>query len=107
LPCLILPLVLVGPGCRPNPGPSLRAAEPLRRVPAIAQAESSQELPKLIDALNDADPAIRLASIGRLHEITGERFGYEYWRLPEQRVDAIARWKSWLAARAAGGVDGR
>ena len=89
-------------GCTPDARPSLGAAEPLRRVPAIADADDLDEARQLVVALDDPDAVIRLTSVGRLRELSGRTYGYDYWRPPERRLAAIERWRAWLEAAEAG-----
>ena len=58
----------------------------------------------LIDRLEDTDAAARLYAIAALEQLAGDRMGYEPWAPLVERHRAVARWRSWFAAR---GKEGR
>ena len=86
-------------GCRPRgPRNALQDADPVFVIPAIrdaAESERLRDVPRLIELLESDDAAIRLTSIQALRRLTGETFGYEFWRDAEGRLPAVNRWKRW------------
>lgn len=56
----------------------------------------------LVDALDDADPRRRVRAIDALAAATGgARLGYAFDGPADERADAVARWRAFLAQRAA------
>ena len=52
---------------------------------------------QLVKDLDSDDPAVRLFAIHALHELTGQRYGYDYFADDLQRKPALDQWKLWLA----------
>jgi HEAT repeat protein len=97
-------IILVGVGIfiggcfRPDP-PSLTSDSAATKIPAIREAAVKNDrsaIPALISALDDKDPAIRLASIQALEDLTGQTFGYNYYDEEDQRRPAVLQWQQWL-----------
>ena len=97
---IVILVVLSSLGCRGSlPAPNVAAEEVDAKIPGIKRAAESRDrsaLPKLVESLNDDDPAVRLFAIAALEKFAGERFGYEYYLDEEQRKPALARWREWL-----------
>ena len=70
----------------------------------IAREPEDGDVKLLIDRLEDTDAAARLYAITALEQLAGDRMGYEPWALLVERHRAVARWRSWFAAR---GKEGR
>jgi HEAT repeat protein len=93
-------------GCLPR-AQSLRqrleAYDPRGRIHAagaIAEAGAVDEVPALIDRLDDEDVAVRLAAISALETLTATRLGYKAWAPLEERRSAVDVWRSWMVRRA-------
>ncbi|MDJ0974292.1 MAG: HEAT repeat domain-containing protein [Planctomycetota bacterium] len=67
---------------------------------ALVRAGDARGMRTLVDGLVHSDPRIRSRSINVLEQVTGERFGYRADDHPHERRAAVARWTSWLEARA-------
>ena len=68
-------------------------------IPAIKRAAENKDrraIPRLVQDLDDNDPAVRFAAINALRRITGEDFGYRYYDSAYDRRPAVARWQLWL-----------
>ncbi len=91
--------VILPAGCRPRPPRTpLQDRDPIFVIPAIhesAQATRYRDVPRLIELLDSDDAAIRLHSIQALRDLTGQRFGYQFWDPPAARRPSIDRWKQW------------
>jgi hypothetical protein len=83
---------------------SLDEPDPTGRIPAIRQKALSgdtRQLERLVDALDDDDPAVRFYAIRALQELTGNSFDYDYYDDELERRPALQEWQAWLAARNA------
>jgi hypothetical protein len=96
-----IPLVLLACGCTaPPPSGPVTSPNPEVKIPAMKRAVAAGDLHaarQLVKDLESDDPAIRLYAIYSLEELTGERYGYDYFAEPDDRAKAVERWKSWLA----------
>jgi hypothetical protein len=52
---------------------------------------------QLVKDLDSDDPAVRLFAIHALQDLTGQRYGYDYFADEVQRQAALLRWQEWLA----------
>ncbi|MEM9348107.1 MAG: hypothetical protein AAGB26_15975 [Planctomycetota bacterium] len=100
---ILMLVALTAAGCLPSKQPPARAdldaTDTPARVPAIvsaAESDDEAELAKLVQALSDKDPAIRLFAIQSLEERTGQTLGYRYYEGPDKRQAATNRWHDWL-----------
>jgi HEAT repeat protein len=87
-------------GCFSPDPKSLTSNNAASAVPAIKDAASQKDrsaFPRLVEDLNDPDPAIRFAAIQALEQMTGETFGYKYYDDDSDRQPAVNQWKQWLA----------
>jgi HEAT repeat protein len=94
-------LVAVGllAGCYSPEPASLGSDSAATAVPAIKDAAAHDDhraVPRLVQFLEDNDPAIRFAAINALHRITGQTFDYRYYDDEMQRKAAVLRWQQWL-----------
>jgi hypothetical protein len=64
----------------------------------LANHGRREALPALVRLLESSDTAIRTRSIQTLRALTGQHFDYTVYALVEQRTQAVAAWKTWLAA---------
>ncbi|MEM6260334.1 MAG: hypothetical protein AAGI37_18820 [Planctomycetota bacterium] len=101
-------MALATAGCLPSEQPPARAdldaTDTPARVPAIvsaAESDDEAELARLVQALSDKDPAIRLFAIRSLEERTGQTLGYRYYDVPDKRQTATNRWHAWLKDKTA------
>jgi hypothetical protein len=86
-------------GCfRPDPK-TMSSDNPDSSIPAIKEAADKNDrsaLPKLVEDLNDNDPAVRFAAISALEKMTGQTLDYHYYDDYPTRAPALARWQKWL-----------
>lgn len=97
LSCAVLAF-LVGGCFSPDPI-SIKSDSAPSAVPAIKEAADRNDrtaIPRLIDDLDDTDPAIRFAAITALQKMTGQTFDYNYYDDMEDRQPAVDRWRDWL-----------
>lgn len=83
----------------------LQSVDPSVRIAAvreIAQGGHEQQVPELIERLNDEDPAVRFAAIAALELITGTRLGYSYAAPAAKRREAVEAWRSYWSGQATG-----
>ena len=74
--------------------------DPSGKIPAMKKAVREHDLSvvrQLVKDLDSDDPAVRLFSIHALQELTGQRYGYDYFADDLQRKPALSRWQMWLA----------
>ncbi len=60
-----------------------------------SQARGHSRAAWLVDALEHKDPDVRLAAIGELSAAAGQDFGYKSDLPPQQRAQAVSRWREW------------
>jgi hypothetical protein len=90
-----------GCGLAPHDFRKIQPPEPLVRARSVGQGgrtSDDQVVPALVARLGDEDPVVRLAANEELRKRTGRDFGYVPWASDEERADAIARWRAWMAA---------
>lgn len=94
-------LVLGIGGCSaPRPTIEVSNPDPAGKIPAMKKAVREHDLKvvrQLVKDLDSDDPAVRLFAIHALQELTGERYGYDYFADETQRKPALGRWQGWLA----------
>ena len=94
-------LILAIGGCTAPRGPiEVTNPDPSGKIPAMKKAVREHDLKvvrQLFKDLDSDDPAMRLFAIHALHELTGQRYGYEYFADDIQRRPALDQWKLWLA----------
>src|SRR5262249_19040992 len=54
------------------------------------------QVPRLVNLLEDDDPAVRMYAILSLRRLTGQDFGYHYYDSDAERAVAVARWRGAL-----------
>ncbi len=74
----------------------------MKAVLQAGREKDTGSVPYLVDRLTDAEAEVRFAAILALRQITGTARGYRYYEPPAKRDEAVGRWRSWLAGRAAG-----
>jgi HEAT repeat protein len=96
----IIALALVSiSGCFSPDPKSLQSNSAPSAVPAIKDAATQGDrsaYPRLVEDLDDPDPAIRFAAIQALERMTGETFGYRYYDDESTRRPAVQQWQQWL-----------
>ena len=70
-----------------------------RAAQCVAALKAESAVPALIDALSDEKAAIREAAINALMDITFRSQGYHFDDPPEERSEAIGRWRQWWGER--------
>jgi len=88
-------------GCTAPRGPiEVTNPDPSGKIPAMKKAVREHDLSvvrQLIKDLDSDDPAVRFFAIHALQELTGQRYGYEYYADELGRKPALDQWKMWLA----------
>jgi hypothetical protein len=59
----------------------------------------SQVVPTLIGKLDDPDPVVRLTAHQELRRRSGQDFGYLPWAPPNERGEAINKYRAWWEQR--------
>lgn len=91
-------------GCFSPEPVSLSGTSAATVVPAIKQAgdrDDRSAIPRLVQLLEDHDPAVRFAAISALKRMTGEDLGYRYYDGEWDRHAAVQRWHQWLMTHSA------
>ena len=60
------------------------------------QSRDKSVLPLLVERLEDTDADVRLFAISALKKITGMDLEYRYYAPPDDRIEAVLRWRKWL-----------
>lgn len=85
-------------GCAVSRGPlRVTSDDPAIKLPAMRQAadaKARRDIPAIIDALDNPDPAVRLFAIESLEEFTGQTYGYRFYDSEGDRLPAIRRWRA-------------
>jgi hypothetical protein len=74
--------------------------DPSVKIPAIQKAVRENNraiLPQLVKELDNDDPAVRMYANHALEQLTGEKFGYQYFAGEDQREAAARKWRLWLS----------
>lgn len=105
--CLLL---LVFAGCagtddaRPVvPADDLYDPSPARRseaVAAVAQTQDTRYLGRLIELLEDSDPAVRALANQTLEQLTGRRTAFTSFGPAEERRTHADGWRAWMSGHA-------
>jgi len=75
----------------PDPWVRLRGAQAMVEIDAVAASSA------LIDLLAaDVPLLIKLEASGTLRDFSGQRFGFDPMRTPNEQREAIASWRAWL-----------
>lgn len=88
-----------GCGLAPHSFRKIKHPAPLVRARSVGLGDrepDSQVVPALIGRLDDEDPVVRMAAHEELRQRTGQDFGYVAWSSPEERAQAVSRWRTWL-----------
>jgi hypothetical protein len=88
-------------GCSaPRPAIEVTNPDPSGKIPAMKKAVREHDLTavrQLVKDLDSDDPAVRMFAIHALHELSGQRYDYDYFADEVQRQPALKRWQEWLA----------
>jgi len=85
---------LAGDAKDPDPYPRSEAAS------ALARHDGPLARRALVDALEDEDLAVRRAAVNALFRLAITHHGYDPEAPPEERAEAVERWKRWLRENA-------
>ena len=93
-------------GCVPSPDRPLRDRDPAFVIPAVKNVADENrpertEVNRLVELLESEDAAVRLSAVQALRELSGQRFGYDFWADPAARAPALRRWQMWAASEQA------
>lgn len=84
-------------GCASGPRPrGLDDPDPAVRIRAIRlEAERGRQanLPRLVEQLEDDDPAVRLAATESLRRLTGQTHGFVWFQEPSRQTAAVNAWR--------------
>ncbi len=103
---LSIALGVSGAGCSlaPKSFRDMIHPAPIVRARAVGLDDQQPEwvaVPALIARLNDPDRVVRMTANDGLKERTHRDFGFVAWASPEERGQAIGRWKAWWEERRA------
>ena len=63
----------------------------------------ARTLARVVEELDNRDPAVRFYAIAALRTVTGQTFGYRYYDEETARQPAIEKWRQWLADQGRSG----
>lgn len=86
-----------------DPNPTRRA----QAVGELGRMARPDQVPLLIEALDDQDEAVRLAAGRALKDLTGHDTGYRAYAEPSERRRQVDAWRAWYAGQAPAGAGGR
>lgn len=98
-------MIASGGGCTLGgriPRSDIQSPDAVRRALAVQSAARDQDIeavPLIVDRLEDEDDGVRFFAILALERLTGETFGYEYYKPPARQVAAIERWRDYVRSR--------
>lgn len=107
LPCLLLILVIAGcagtDDARPVvPADDLYDPSPARRseaVAAVAQARDTRYLGRLVELLEDSDPAVRALANQTLEQLTGRQTAFTSFGPAAERRAHADGWRAWMSGQ--------
>ena len=76
--------------------------DPKTRIAAIRGAgrgKLDSAVPYLVDRLTDSEADVRMFAIIALREITGLTHDYRHYNTAAVRLEAVERWRRWLAGK--------
>ncbi len=71
----------------------------MRAVGEVRRTRDMEQVPALIELLDDDDPGVRLAAGSALVDLTGHDTGYEPWADPAERRIHVEAWRAWWTTR--------
>jgi HEAT repeat protein len=75
-----------------NPNPTVR----IMAIKWAGENKIKAAVPRLVDTLEDEDPAVRFYAIEGLRRITGTDNGYDYKTSARERAASVKRWREFL-----------
>ena len=78
-----------------DPNPAVRTDA----VNALRQTRDVDQVPRLIEMLDDPDDGVRMSAVAALEDLTGRRTDYRPWGDAEARREAVLEWRAWWASR--------
>ena len=91
-------------GCAEGVRADLRSEYVPDRLAGIREAADKQDrgaVPGLVESLQHSDVLVRIAAIGALDRLTGERLGYDPFASQAQRQPAVDAWVRFAGAMQA------
>lgn len=78
-----------------DPNPAVRTDA----LNAARQTRDLQQVPRLIELLDDSDGGVRMSAAAALEDLTGRQTDYRPWADVEARRAAVLDWRAWWASR--------
>lgn len=89
-------------GCARAPRTDFESPYSGALIPAIVRAAERRDqeaVPRLIECLDNDDPAVRFAAIQALKRITGQTLDYDYAAPEPKRREHVDAWVRWYEGR--------
>ena len=106
---LIIATWTISSGCAPPAiDGDFDSGNPSSNIYAMVEAANSGDttsIPRIIEYLDSADPAVRFVAILSLRDLTGQDLGYHYYDKRRDRREAILRWIDWYETEYNTSVD--
>jgi len=86
-------------GCFDRDPYNLLSRHAPQKIPAIKEAVDQHDekaIPQLVHDLDSDDPAVRFYAIEGLKRLTGQDFGYHYYKDAADRKESVVKWRQWL-----------
>jgi hypothetical protein len=80
-----------------DPNPSIRC----QAVTEVQRRSSLEDVPAVIELLDDEDATVRVMAGRTLTAITGQDSGYRAYAEPAELRAQVASWRAWWAAHGA------
>jgi hypothetical protein len=80
-----------------DPNPSIRS----RAVGEVGRRASLEDVPAVIELLDDEDPAVRMLAGRTLRDLTGRDGGYLPYASPPELRAQVEAWRAWWATNGA------
>jgi hypothetical protein len=83
----------------PRPPLSIQHEDVNIKILAIQKAAREKDrsaIPNLVRELENDDPAVRFYAIQALEDLTGQTFGFDYYKDEAVRKPAVLKWQEWL-----------
>lgn len=78
-----------------DPNPAVRTDG----INAVRQTRDLQQVPRLIELLDDDDGGVRMSAAAALEDMTGRQTDYRPWADAEERRAAVLDWRAWWSQR--------
>ncbi|MDJ0975160.1 MAG: hypothetical protein QNJ98_11915 [Planctomycetota bacterium] len=83
-----------------DPNPSRKSAA----IAAVSASRDMQWIPRLIQLLDDTDPAVRALANSTLESLTGRETPYAAYASADERRPHVEDWQAWLATQRSSAV---